>query len=255
MKVKVKVKICGLYEIINSFTGIRYVGSSSNILHRFHTHRSALKLGKHENAYLQNAWNKYGEEAFVFEIICETTEDNKRVSEQRLLDGAMVSGEKLYNISPIADGGMTGRRHTEESKRKMSEKAKGRKLSEERCRQIAETSRGRKHSEETKAKISAGNKGVLRSVETLRRMSEAQMGKKRSKQAILKWKVTMAGREPTRSNLGKKASLETRLKMSASHRGRPHTPEHVAKVTASACRTRAIKRFLASEQSSITCLI
>lgn len=250
-----KVKMCGLYEVINSFTGTRYVGSSSDIISRFHGHRSALRLGKHKNGRLQNAWNKYGKEAFVFEVICLTSESDKIPVEQRLLDGAFGSGEDLYNISPVADGGLTGRKHTEESKQKISEKATGRKLSEEHKRKIAEGGRGRKHSEETKAKMSASNKGVIRSPETLKRMSEAQMGKKRSQESIEKRKATMTGRPPNRSNLGKKASSETRLKLSLAHKGRPHSPEHVANQAASLRRVHAIKRFLASERSAIACLI
>jgi len=32
-------------------------------------HFSSLRSGKHENIHLQNAWNKYGEDAFFFEVL------------------------------------------------------------------------------------------------------------------------------------------------------------------------------------------
>lgn len=62
-------KICGIYRITNTVNGKSYVGQSGNIKTRFEQHRSELRHNKHDNDYLQNAWNKYGEENFIFEII------------------------------------------------------------------------------------------------------------------------------------------------------------------------------------------
>lgn len=65
---------CGIYTITCTETGKVYVGSSINIIKRKNRHFSDLKHNRHYNRYLQNAWNKYGEDNFIFEIleICDT---------------------------------------------------------------------------------------------------------------------------------------------------------------------------------------
>lgn len=62
----------GVYTITNIITHKIYVGSTKDsfkrrwALHLFH-----LKNNRHDNRYLQNSWNKYGESAFKFEILEE----------------------------------------------------------------------------------------------------------------------------------------------------------------------------------------
>lgn len=65
--------IGGIYQIINSKNGKYYVGSSKSIYNRIYNHKTNLRLGKHGNAHLQHAWDKYGEESFYYQIleICE----------------------------------------------------------------------------------------------------------------------------------------------------------------------------------------
>ena len=57
--------------------------------------------------------------------------------------------------------GKPDRKHSEESKRKMSEAKKGKKFSDEHRRKLSEAIKGKKHSEETKRKLSEYNKGKL----------------------------------------------------------------------------------------------
>ena len=61
----------GIYKITNKIDGKCYIGQSSNIKKRFKDHRYDLKYNKHDNPYLQNAYNKYGKDNFKFEILCE----------------------------------------------------------------------------------------------------------------------------------------------------------------------------------------
>lgn len=68
-------KIAGIYEIRNIKTNKVYVGQSKDITTRWRDHIARLKNQKHDNQYLQNAWNKYGAEAFSFTIL-ETCEPN-----------------------------------------------------------------------------------------------------------------------------------------------------------------------------------
>src|SRR5512147_1108046 len=68
----------GVYLIRNTVSGAVYVGSTgSSFRQRWHEHRSALRRGVHANIHLQRSWLKYGEGAFIFEIlvVCSHNED------------------------------------------------------------------------------------------------------------------------------------------------------------------------------------
>jgi|694.fasta_scaffold103998_3 group I intron endonuclease len=61
---------CGVYVITNTVDGRVYVGSTAkSFRRRWSRHVSLLKKGKHENGFLQRAWDKYGEQSFKFEIL------------------------------------------------------------------------------------------------------------------------------------------------------------------------------------------
>ena len=65
-------KISGIYKIINKVNGKYYVGSTTQLYtsrSRWNNHKQALIRGNHRNSHLQNAWNKYGPDAFEFIII------------------------------------------------------------------------------------------------------------------------------------------------------------------------------------------
>jgi group I intron endonuclease len=96
----------GIYKIINTVNGQFYIGSSVNILIRWKRHRSRLNLKKHENVYLQRAWDKHGKAKFVFEII-EFVSDNESLlaREQYYLDTLMPFSPKGYNIAKNSSGG------------------------------------------------------------------------------------------------------------------------------------------------------
>lgn len=64
----------GIYQIRNTITNDIYVGSSASAIglyRRRREHFKSLRLKRHGNRFLQSAWNKYGAENFVFEIIEE----------------------------------------------------------------------------------------------------------------------------------------------------------------------------------------
>ena len=91
----------GIYSITNVQNGNRYIGSATDLHNRCCKHRAMLRGGYHENEHLQRAWNKYGEEHFVFiELeICDTNDDPTLLGrEQWYLDNARPE----YNIEKIA---------------------------------------------------------------------------------------------------------------------------------------------------------
>ncbi len=123
---------CGIYAIINILNGIMYVGSSFEIEDRWygnHGHFTHLRKGDHDNKHFQRAFNKYGEKAFVPEIL-ELTSRNKKKKlrrEQYYID--LAGMENLYNESPRAGGG--SRPHSDETIEKIREKMRGHEVSEE----------------------------------------------------------------------------------------------------------------------------
>lgn len=70
-----------IYKIENLINQKKYIGITTNPETRKRTHFSKLRNDKHCNIRLQNAWNKHGEENFIFEIIfamdCEKEEAYK----------------------------------------------------------------------------------------------------------------------------------------------------------------------------------
>ena len=113
-----------IYKITNIINGNFYIGSSSNIRKRREKHFRYLRNGGHENKHLQHAFNKYGESAFVFEIIKYVEQGQLLVEEQILLD-EHFGNSYLYNICPIAGSpSVKGRIKTEEHRQKLAESVK-----------------------------------------------------------------------------------------------------------------------------------
>lgn len=61
----------GIYSITNKINNKKYIGQSINIEERIKRHFRDLKSGCHHSKHLQNAFNKYGEENFVSEVLFE----------------------------------------------------------------------------------------------------------------------------------------------------------------------------------------
>lgn len=108
-------KRTGIYKIENQQDKKCYIGSAVDVYGRKRTHFSSLSKNKHHSIYLQRAYNKYGKENFVFEII-EFCEKEKLIErEQYYLD--MLNPE--YNICKIA-GNCLGIKGSKESNLKKS---------------------------------------------------------------------------------------------------------------------------------------
>jgi len=66
-----KNKKIGIYCIENILNNKKYIGQSIDIVGRFCNHKNELEYEKHNNDYLQYAYDKYGKENFKFYIIQE----------------------------------------------------------------------------------------------------------------------------------------------------------------------------------------
>lgn len=89
-----------IYKIENIINKKIYIGSTINFKQRKSDHLSRLRKNKHPNAYLQNSWNKYGEENFVIEILERCKIEDLLTREQYYID--LYYGKNCYNIEKIA---------------------------------------------------------------------------------------------------------------------------------------------------------
>jgi group I intron endonuclease len=88
----------GIYQIRALHNNEVYIGSSSNLGQREKDHFRFLKYGTHDNPKLQAAYNKYGPENFVFEVLLECSPENCLAEEQRHFDNI----KPHYNIVLVA---------------------------------------------------------------------------------------------------------------------------------------------------------
>lgn len=90
---------CGIYKITNLKNNKAYIGQSTDIKSRWNNHKIELKNNTHRNSHLQNAFNKYGEEAFEFRILEETFEENLDDAEEYWIDYFdSTNPRKGYNL-------------------------------------------------------------------------------------------------------------------------------------------------------------
>lgn len=111
-----KIDVCGIYKLVNRITGQCYVGQSQRAKKRIKEHFRLLRQNRHTNPHLQNAYNKYGADAFYGEIEVECTDLQELDHlEERFLQGHAWFEEKtVYNIADFAKAPMRGKTHSEE---------------------------------------------------------------------------------------------------------------------------------------------
>lgn len=115
--------IPGIYKITCLINKRVYIGQSRKIKHRCQTHRSRLRNGKHKNYHLQNAWNKYGEKYFTFDVLCYCKINNLDKQELYFMDVYNTINNKCgFNL--VYENTVL-REHSIETKKKMSESHKG----------------------------------------------------------------------------------------------------------------------------------
>ena len=230
----------GIYEIVNTVNGKRYIGQTSNFKKRWKEHRTGMKRGDHGNAHLQRAWNKYGEAAFKFLPILTCPHSMLTFYEQQLLD--KVKPE--YNLAPVA-GTVRGIKHSAEARKNMSDAHKGkpgrpmspetkekmrlintgRKPSPEQIEKMRATKTGKTLSPEHNAAKSAGQRGTKRSAQAKANMSKAQAGRTLSPEHCANISKSLIG---TQRALGHRKSDASKAAQSAKMKGRIPTPEHKA---------------------------
>lgn len=106
------MKVSGVYIIKNTHNGKCYIGSSVNIKKRWSEHKWLLNKNSHHSPHLQNAWNFYGGESFIIEVLEECPVYDLLKREQHYIDSILPE----YNVSKTA-GNRLGCKHSDETKK------------------------------------------------------------------------------------------------------------------------------------------
>jgi group I intron endonuclease len=186
-----------IYKIINIQNAKFYIGSSTVLAARWRKHTRDLRANKHHCPHLQSAWNKYGEDSFVFRVV-EVVEQQEQLpaAEQRWLNEHHGKAH-CYNFAKYVDNSNRGIVRADSHKQALSAALT------EFYKNNPHPALGRQHSEESKARMRSNRAGkpVAESTRELLRLA----------------------------NIGKTASAETRAKLSAQRKGKVRSEDHAAK--------------------------
>lgn len=114
-----------LYEIKNIINNKRYIGRTCNPDIRKKRHFRELEKNKHHCIFLQRAFNKYGKENFIFNII-NTRNTLKEIQELEL--SYINDNSNLYNVSNFSSGGdlISNHPNNDQIRKKISSSSKRR---------------------------------------------------------------------------------------------------------------------------------
>lgn len=183
--------------IRNKINNKCYIGlTSENFRRRFWLHKWKLKTNCHDNSYLQRSYNKYGFDNFEYLILYVYNEDDAKSLND--LEIEYISQYDTYkNGYNMTIGG---------------EGTKGHKMSEEHKRNIGEKNRinmlGKKHSEETKLKMSEAAKGHIKSKEHCENLSKSLTGVIRSDNTKQKLREIFQGSKSAKAKLNEEQVRE-----------------------------------------------
>lgn len=175
-----------IYMTTNLINGKMYIGQkkSTNFLKERYLGSGSL---------LRKAIKKYGKENFKVEMLCEcdSKEELDEMEIYFIKQFNAKDSDDFYNLAPDGESGVggpkfKGHKHTDESKKKISEGNKGinnkffgKHHSEETKRIMKEKAKNRKPvSNETREKLSKIHKGIKFTEDHKRKISEAQKGSK-----------------------------------------------------------------------------
>lgn len=218
----------GVYCITNVRTGKVYVGSATCIKGRLIGHRACLRKNKHDNSYLQHAWNKYGEATFKFSVLKTCPTDEMVEWEQFYIDHLRAAVRAYgYNLCPTA-GSTLGLKWTEESKKRMSEERKADPF-------------WKTHLDEIRPLSVAKITGVPRTAEDREKIGNGHRGVPKSEEHRAAIKAGHWSLRPDAAEISERSASK--------QRGRKHSAEHKAKISEG--NRRRWQRFREERQNQV----
>lgn len=168
-----------IYKIENKITNMKYIGSTKNYKKRINGHFKSLRKNKHINDKLQEDYNLYGEDSFIYNIIyeCFVNDDSDKLIVEESITNQY---SPLYNLR-------IGPKTTEELKNIISQETKKAITDDTRNKLSVSTKKrfenkenhpcyGKHRSKETIDKIRKSNTGKTHTEEAKKKMSIAQTG-------------------------------------------------------------------------------
>jgi group I intron endonuclease len=134
---------------------------------RFSHHKYDLNKNRHGNQYLQNCWNKYGQENFIF-LALEIINKTESLDYFLLRENHYINSIKKNDLINLQTGeiqeGKIKINISVESREKMSKSHKGKKLSEEHKKSLSKALLGKKQTDEWKTKRINNMRNTMKSI-------------------------------------------------------------------------------------------
>jgi group I intron endonuclease len=140
-------QISAIYIITCTVNNKHYIGKSVHYFHRIGQHKIALKENRHHSYHLQKAYNKYGEDNFIFEIL-EEYPKNILNSMEKYWITLLDTCNRNYGYNILNPNGYGSHQADVVTKDKMRVNAVNRKLSEETKQKLREINLGKSLSPE-----------------------------------------------------------------------------------------------------------
>ena len=118
------LKVSGVYKI-TSPNGNVYIGQSSNIRNRTHSHKRDFKLGKKFALY--NSFNKYGIDKHILDVLFISDDSNSKTRMEQFYINYYNSKEDGLNMIYADDisNGFKGKKHSKEEVDKIRKRMRG----------------------------------------------------------------------------------------------------------------------------------
>lgn len=110
----------GVYKITNVVNGKFYIGSTYNLRGRWSQHKSKFRNHCKDKSKLKAAWNKYGEESFIYEVVMLCPVEYLIKLEQWFIDTL----NPPYNTRKEACASNKGVHHSADTKEKLRKNSK-----------------------------------------------------------------------------------------------------------------------------------
>lgn len=206
----------GIYLIKSTVNGKSYIGSSVCLRKRYREHKCRLKGGKHSNPHLQSHYNKHGKNSLEYFLIEVTTKNKLQEREQHYVD-KLDPEFNIMKKCVVNRIGLKHSDEAKRKMKKAAKKRKERGDYKKLAKISSEVNKGnkynlgKKHSEETKKKISESSTGRKHSPKTRQKISKKLKGREFSKKHRDNLSKAMTG---NKNCLGRVLSEETKEKIS-----------------------------------------